>query len=258
MTPQASTRDVAALPTEQDPRWQAVLARDPAADGTFFYSVATTGVYCFPSCAARRANPANVRFHATREDAERAGFRPCKRCKSDRGGEKRHRHASELQVAFGESSLGAVLVARSISGIAAVLLGDDSDALRRDLQERFPLTTLTNGDATLEALVANVVRFVESPARGLDATLDMRGTEFQRQVWCALREIPAGSTATYTDVAERIGRPRSVRAVAQACAANPLAVVVPCHRVLRRDGQLSGYRWGIERKRALLGREAVA
>jgi AraC family transcriptional regulator of adaptative response/methylated-DNA-[protein]-cysteine methyltransferase len=166
--------------------------------------------------------------------------------------------SDEIEVAIGESSLGLVLVARSATGLAAILLGDDRDALRRDVEERFPLATLIDGDATMAKLVTKVAAFIESPARDLEEPLDLRGTEFQRSVWRALREIPAGSTASYTEIANRIGLPKSVRAVAQACAANALAVVVPCHRVVRSDGALSGYRWGVERKRALLAREAGA
>lgn len=237
---------------EQDPRWKTIVARDAAADGTFYYSVETTGVYCLPSCAARPARPENVRFHPTREAAERAGFRPCKRCKPDQRSGPRPR--AEIRFAIGESSLGLVLVAQSPAGLCAVLLGDDSRALQHDLQQRFPGAALTESD-TLDTFAGEVVRFVEAPARGLDVPLDLRGTEFQRRVWQALREIPAGSTRSYADIAQRIGKPGSVRAVAQACAANALAVVVPCHRVVRRDGGLSGYRWGVERKRALLERE---
>ncbi|MDB4877046.1 MAG: O-6-methylguanine methyltransferase [Gemmatimonadetes bacterium] len=166
--------------------------------------------------------------------------------------------SDEIEVAIGESSLGLVLVARSPTGLAAILLGDDRDALRRDVEERFPLATLIDGDATMAKLVTKVAAFIESPARGLEEPLDLRGTAFQRSVWRALREIPAGSTASYTEIANRIGLPKSVRAVAQACAANALAVVVPCHRVVRSDGALSGYRWGVERKRTLLAREAGA
>jgi AraC family transcriptional regulator, regulatory protein of adaptative response / methylated-DNA-[protein]-cysteine methyltransferase len=137
-------------------------------------------------------------------------------------------------------------------------MGDDRDALREDLRRRFPGVTLVDGQggSALGAAVAGVIRFIESPDRHLAMPLDLRGTDFQRAVWRALREIPAGSTASYTDIANRIGRPTSVRAVAQACAANPLAVVVPCHRVVRSDGELAGYRWGLERKRALLDLEA--
>jgi AraC family transcriptional regulator of adaptative response/methylated-DNA-[protein]-cysteine methyltransferase len=251
----AGIRTGTALATETDPRWKAIVARDPAADGTFYYSVRTTGVYCLPSCAARLANPENVRFHSTREDAERAGFRPCKRCKPDQRDVQRA--AEEIQFSAAESSLGLVLVARSATGICAVLLGDDRRALRRDLRRRFPNATLVDGDTTLGTLTKEVIAFVESPARGLDVPLDMRGTEFQRGVWRALREISPGSTASYSDIANRIGAPNAAKEVAEACAANPLAVVVPCHRVIKKDGTLSGYRWGVERKRSLLAREAV-
>jgi len=351
--------DLAAA-TTSDPRWAAVVARSSEADGTFFYSVKTTGVYCRPSCAARMARPENVRFHATREDAEKAGFRPCKRCKPDQPSideqhaamvteacrliessstvptlEELARHAgvstfhfhrifkaltgvtpreyaaaqrgervrkelgktatvtaaiyesgynsngrfygesgqmlgmtpttyragganAEIRFAVGECSLGSILVAQSERGVCAILLGDDPDALARDIQDRFPRATLIGGDAEFETLVAQVVGFVEAPKLGLDLPLDVRGTAFQQRVWQALREIPAGSTASYTEIAGRIGSPRSIRAVAQACAANPLAVAIPCHRVVRTDGELSGYRWGVERKRALLQREARA
>jgi len=349
--------EMRAAATLNDPRWGAVVARDPAADGKFFYSVKTTGVYCRPSCAARTANPENVAFHATAADAERAGFRPCKRCKPDQHSRaaqhaakiaglcrfieaaehvpalaelaeradtspyhlhrvfkaitgvtpktyaaahraKRVRAAlassstvtdaiygagygsngrfyeesnevlgmtptsyragganMEMRFAIGECSLGSILVARSERGVCAILIGDDPDRLARDLQDRFPRAQLIGGDAEFEALVAKVVGFVEAPGLGLDLPLDVRGTAFQQRVWQALREIPAGETVSYTDLARRIGAPKSVRAVAAACAANTLAVAIPCHRVVRNDGGLSGYRWGVERKRALLDRE---
>lgn len=345
--------------TERDPRWAAVKARDPACDGTFYYSVATTGVYCRPSCPARRARPENVRFHLSREDAERAGFRPCKRCRPDLpaganphadkiatacrlidsadklpglaalaaevGLSSYHFHrlfkastgltpkeyaaarrgqrvreqlggaesvtaaifdagfesnarfyesadrllgmkpaayrtggtGTTIRFAIGQCSLGAILVAQSERGICAILMDSDPERLVRDLQDRFPRAELLGGDADFERLVAQVVGFVEAPAIGLDLPLDIRGTAFQQRVWQALRAVPAGETVSYTDIAERIGAPRAVRAVAQACAANPLAVAIPCHRVLRHDGGLSGYRWGVERKRALLAREAA-
>ncbi|MBL6749781.1 MAG: bifunctional DNA-binding transcriptional regulator/O6-methylguanine-DNA methyltransferase Ada [Nevskia sp.] len=350
-----------AAATQADPRWAAVVARDPAADGTFYYSVRTTGVYCRPSCAARLARPENVRFHDTPQAAAAAGFRPCKRCRPDRPA-LAEQHAAkitqacrlieraeelpslaqlarraamspyhfhrlfkaatgltpkayalahragrvrrelgrggttvtqaifgagynsnarfyeksrevlgmtpsayraggadtEIRFAVGQCSLGAILVASSSVGICAILLGDDPDALVRDLQDRFPRATLIGGDAGFETLVARVVGLVEQPALGLDLPLDVRGTAFQQRVWRALQEIPAGATASYTDVARRIGAPRSVRAVAQACGANALAVAIPCHRVVRNDGGLSGYRWGVERKRALLDKEARA
>ncbi|MFM9915703.1 MAG: bifunctional DNA-binding transcriptional regulator/O6-methylguanine-DNA methyltransferase Ada [Rhizobacter sp.] len=345
--------------SENDPRWAAVVARDAASDGRFFYSVRTTGVYCRPSCASRPARPENVAFHATGEDAQRAGFRPCKRCQPDQPPRPEQQAAlvaalcrhiesaeqpptlnalaaqaclsahhlhrvfkavtgltpkayaqahrakrvrqelahsgsvteaildagyasssrfyekstqvlgmtptayraggagAEIRFAIGQCSLGAILVAQSARGVCAILIGDDPDALARDLQDRFPKASLIGGDADFELLVAQVVGFIEAPAIGLDLPLDLRGTAFQQRVWQALREIPAGCTASYTDIARRIGSPASVRAVAQACGANPLAVAIPCHRVVRLDGGLSGYRWGVERKRELLSREAI-
>jgi AraC family transcriptional regulator of adaptative response/methylated-DNA-[protein]-cysteine methyltransferase len=164
--------------------------------------------------------------------------------------------SAEIRFAIGECSLGSILVAKSDYGVCAILLGDDPEALARDLQDRFPRATLIGGDPEFEQMVARVVGFVEAPALGLDLPLDVQGTAFQQRVWQALREIPAGSTVSYTEIAGRIGSPSAVRAVAQACAANPLAVAIPCHRVVRTDGGLSGYRWGVERKRALLEREA--
>ena len=345
--------------TERDPRWTAIVGRDRAADGTFFYSVKTTGVYCRPSCGARLANPANVRFHATIDEAERAGFRPCRRCKPGQPADGMHAakvaaacrtieiavdmpslstlaaqaglspyhfhrvfksatgvtprayaaahrarrvreqlakpsttvteaiyeagfnssgrfyetssqrlgmtpseyrsggaHA-EIRFAVGQCSLGSILVAQSGKGICAILLGDDPDALVRDLQDRFTRAVLIGGDRAFERTVATVVGFVEAPARGLGLPLDVRGTAFQQRVWQALRRIPAGQTVPYAEVARRIGAPSSTRAVAQACAANPLAVAIPCHRVVRTDGSLSGYRWGVDRKQSLLERERV-
>ena len=164
---------------------------------------------------------------------------------------------AEIRFAVGECSLGSILVATSAKGVCAILLGDDPEALLRDLQDRFPKATLVGGEAAFERTVARVVGFVEAPALGLDLPLDVRGTAFQQRVWRALREIPAGTTATYADIAARIGSPKATRAVAQACAANALAVAIPCHRVVRRDGGLSGYRWGVERKRRLLDKEGT-
>jgi len=344
--------------TEKDPRWASVVAHDAQADGTFYYSVKTTGVYCRPSCAARLARPEHVQFHTTCTDAEMAGFRPCKRCQPNKPGlaeqhasivaeacrliaeaeeapdlealanhagmSRYHFHrvfktitgltphdyvvanrmqkvrkklgisstiteamydagynssgrfyetthevlgmtpshfrsggtCTDIRFAIGECSLGSILIARSDRGVCAILLGDDPDVLARDLQDTFPRANLIGGDAEFEQLVASVVGFVEAPAVGLDLPLDIRGTAFQQRVWQALREIPAGSTTSYSEIARRIGSPKSVRAVAQACGANTLAVAIPCHRVVRNDGTLSGYRWGVERKRALLKREA--
>jgi AraC family transcriptional regulator of adaptative response/methylated-DNA-[protein]-cysteine methyltransferase len=165
---------------------------------------------------------------------------------------------ARINFAIGESSLGLILVAKSERGICAILLGDDREMLIEDLQDRFPLATVIGDDCHCDEFLAEVVRFAESPAMGLDLPLDVRGTAFQRRVWEALREVPVGSTASYTDIANRIGSPRSVRAVAQACGANALAIAIPCHRVVRNNGALSGYRWGVERKRMLLDWEARA
>jgi AraC family transcriptional regulator of adaptative response/methylated-DNA-[protein]-cysteine methyltransferase len=166
-------------------------------------------------------------------------------------------HSTEIRFAVGECSLGCVLVAKSTKGVCAILLGDSSKTLARDLHQRFPDATLIADDQDVRQLVAAVVSFAESPAGGLNVPLDVRGTAFQQRVWQALKQIPAGSTASYTDIAKRIGAPQSVRAVAQACGANAIAIAIPCHRVVRNDGALSGYRWGIERKRALLDREGA-
>jgi AraC family transcriptional regulator of adaptative response/methylated-DNA-[protein]-cysteine methyltransferase len=165
---------------------------------------------------------------------------------------------ADIHFAVGECSLGSILVARSERGVCAILLGGEPDELARDLQDRFPQARLIGGDAGFETLVAQVVGFVEAPALGLDLPLDVRGTAFQQRVWQVLRQVPPGSTVSYAEVARRIGAPGSARAVAQACGANALAVAIPCHRVVRNDGALSGYRWGVERKQALLRKEGVS
>lgn len=344
--------------TAHDPRWASVVSRDPKADSTFYYSVKTTGVYCHPSCRSRLARPENVRFHATCEDAEKAGFRPCKRCipnqpgwgnrhtktviaacrfieksekapnlkelaayaglsiyhfhrlfkattgltpkeyvtahRANRVRTQLHRRGTvtdaiyeagynssgrfyettneilgmtpstyrdggawtTIRFAVEECSLGTILVANSERGICAIFLGDDPEQLTRDLQNQFPHAHLIGGDAGFEHLVAKVVGFVEVPARDWDLPLDVRGTAFQQRVWKALQGIPAGSTASYADIARRISSPKSIRAVARACGTNVIAVAIPCHRVVRTNGEMSGYRWGIERKRALLEQEA--
>ena len=162
----------------------------------------------------------------------------------------------EIRFAVGQTSLGAILVASSKKGVASILLGDDPDELVRNLQDRFPKAHLVGDDHGYEALIAQVVGCVETPGIGLSLPLDVRGTAFQQRVWQALQEIPPGETVSYAEVARRIGSPKAVRAVAAACAANNLAVAIPCHRVVRTDGGLSGYAWGVERKRALLDREA--
>lgn len=167
-------------------------------------------------------------------------------------------HQALIRFAVGQCSLGSILVAATDKGVCAILLGEDPEALVRDLQDRFDRAELVGGDAKFETLVAKVVGLVERPSLGHDLPLDVRGTAFQQRVWQALQAIPAGATASYAQIAEQIGQPSAVRAVAQACGANALAVAIPCHRVVRTDGALSGYRWGVERKQALLEREAAA
>lgn len=162
-----------------------------------------------------------------------------------------------IYFAVGQCALGAILVAQSARGVCAIFLGDDPAQLLNDLQDQFANAELIGADSRFEQLIAHVVGFVEQPALGLNLPLDVQGTAFQERVWQALREVPAGQRVSYTDIAERIGAPKAVRAVALACAANRIAVAIPCHRVVRRDGDLSGYRWGVERKRQLLERETA-
>lgn len=190
----------------------------------------------------------NGRFYAAAES--RLGMTPSQHRAGGDG--------AEVRFAVGECSLGSILVAATDRGVCAIQLGDDPDELVRALQDRFPRADLVGADTAFEATVAAVVGLVEDPAQGFDLPLDIRGTAFQERVWRALQEIPAGTTATYAEVARRIGSPTSVRAVAGACGANRIAVAIPCHRVVRTDGSLSGYRWGVERKRALLEREGAA
>jgi len=190
----------------------------------------------------------NGRFYAN--SSEMLGMKP----KDYRDGGR----GTAIRFAVSKCSLGSILVAASEKGICAIFLGDDPAALTNDLAKRFPKAQLIAGDRKFQDLVARVIRFVEAPRTGLDLPLDLRGTVFQRRVWEALREIPIGTTSSYSEIAKRIGASKSVRAVARAIASNRLAVVVPCHRVLRRDGSISGYRWGVERKRSLLEKEQVA
>ena len=164
----------------------------------------------------------------------------------------------EIHFAIAQCSLGAILVARSMKGVCAITIGEDPDALARDVQDRFPNARLIGADPDFERLVAQVVGFVEEPRTGLDLPLDVRGSAFEQRVWQALRDIPVGKTASYSEIARRIGEPGAARAIARACAANTIAVAIPCHRVVRKDGALSGYRWGVERKRALLEKEQRA
>lgn len=345
---------------DDDARWLAVQQRDKSADGHFYYSVRTTGVYCKPSCAARPALRKNVAFHDSCAAAEAVGFRPCKRCKPDQpaleerqaqavaqacrlidqaetpldlatladavGISRYHFHrlfkahtgvtpkvyadgrraermrqqlpgsasvtaamydagfnssgrfyeqsgnqlgmkpgayrkggsGEHIRFAVAQSWLGPVLVAATAKGICAVTLGDDADVLVKDLQDRFPKAELVGGDADFEHLVAQVLGAIAKPGGGINLPLDVRGTAFQQQVWQALRAVPSGVTLTYSELAERIGNPAAVRAVAGACASNHIAVLIPCHRIVRLDGNLSGYRWGVERKRALLLQESQA
>lgn len=165
---------------------------------------------------------------------------------------------AHLTFAVGICSLGALMVARNAAGICAILLGDTRTDVLNELQRRFPLAAMIEDDHRAARLFRKVTALVESPKTASDLPLDMRGTPFQQRVWRALRDIPVGSTVSYAEIAQRIGASSAVRAVAQACAANRLAIAIPCHRVVRSDGALSGYRWGIERKRMLLQREACA
>lgn len=235
--------------TTDDARWEAMRRRDRDLDGAFFIAVRTTGVYCLASCAGRPLRQ-NVEFHDTRESARAAGFRPCRRCKPDQPRETL-RHATVT------TRLGLALIARSDAGLRLVILGDDAETLFHDLERRFRSARLTPDAEGLAADLEAVARRIDRPDAPLALPLDAQGTELQKAVWAALRAIPVGTTASYVEVARSIGRPTAARAVAQACGANPLAVITPCHRVVRADGGLSGYRWGVERKAALLQREAA-
>lgn len=233
-----------------DGRWDAVQRRDRNADGAFLFAVKTTGVYCRPGCSGGPLRR-NVVFYLTAAGARADGFRPCKRCRPDAPRETL-RHATV------DTELGLALAAVSDQGLRVVILGDDAGALRDDLARRFPNARLAPDAAGLDDLLVRIRRLIADPSAPADLPLDARGTALQQRVWAALRQIPAGRTASYADIARAVGRPTAARAVAQACGANPLAVVTPCHRVVRADGGLSGYRWGVERKRALLDREARA
>jgi AraC family transcriptional regulator of adaptative response/methylated-DNA-[protein]-cysteine methyltransferase len=238
-------------PTYQndDARWDAMRAKDRAAEGAFYIGVHTTGVYCVASCGGRPLRK-NVAFYATREDARAAGLRACLRCKPGT-------HRETLRWGVVPTSFGLALVARSDAGLRLVTLGDDAEALKADLEKRFKHARIVPDAEGLAEDLKAVAGRIDHPDGALGLPIDARGTELQQVVWAALREIPAGETASYADIARAIGRPSAFRAVAQACGANPLAVITPCHRVVRADGGLSGYRWGVERKRALLAREAA-
>lgn len=234
----------------EDARWAALEVRDRDADGAFLFAVTTTGVYCRPSCSGRPLRK-NVRFYSTAEAARADGYRACRNCRPDEARET-------LRWTTVDTDLGVALVAASDGGVRAITLGDDARALADDLAARFPKARLVEDAGGLSDLAARVRALIADPATRTDLPLAEAGTDLQRAVWAALRAIPAGTTASYADIARAVGRPSAVRAVAQACGANLLAVVTPCHRVVRSDGGLSGYRWGVERKRALLAREGVA
>ncbi|QDU39940.1 Bifunctional transcriptional activator/DNA repair enzyme Ada [Maioricimonas rarisocia] len=339
-----------------DDRWQAVLNRDPAADGMFYYAVRTTGIYCRPVCTARRPNRSNVEFFESAPEAERHGYRSCLKCRpheavsplpeavltacrtidaadappsledlgrkvglspghlhrlfrstigmtprqyAEAGRAERFRrrlqqrepvthalHAAGYQSAStlyesagetlgmtpahyrnggtGESiraavvrcSLGWIAVAATERGVCMVEPGDDSAELESLVTSRFPNAEVDGNDDQFRQWVSQLVSCVDGLDDGQQLPLDLKGTVFQRRVWTLLRSIPPGTTITYTELAKKLGKPTAARAVASACAANQLAVVVPCHRVVRSDGSLSGYRWGVERKRELLDRES--
>ncbi len=339
------------------PFFDALTRRDKAADGVFFYAVATTGVYCLPSCAAKNPRPENTRYYATAAAAEADGFRPCKRCRPNeadanatliaaacrqieaaetpfglaalaassglspshfhrlfkavtgvtpkayavalRAGRARQalgggasvtaaiydagygapsrfyaeaaaglgmapkRFAAgaagqKIEFAAAPCSLGIVLAARTGGKICAISLGDDAAALQAGLARMFRKAEIAPAGPDFAAMLADIVTLVDAPGRPANLPLDIAGTAFQRRVWQALRAVPAGRTVSYTELAALVGAPKSVRAVAAACAANRLAVAIPCHRAVRADGGLAGYRWGLERKQKLLAAEKNA
>jgi AraC family transcriptional regulator of adaptative response/methylated-DNA-[protein]-cysteine methyltransferase len=239
-----------------DERWQAVANRDHSYDGRFVTAVKTTGIYCRPSCSAR-PHRKNVEFYDTPAQAEAAGYRACKRCKPDqeqlpygKGGKN-----MSIHYAIEPCSLGYVLVGVTARGVCSVMLGDSPTQLVDALYDEYPAAIITPDDDLSEP-VNTVLRYMEGAS--FDLPLDVQATPFQQQVWDALRAIPYGDTRTYTEIAREIGKPDAVRAVANACAANQVALVIPCHRVVREDGTLGGYKWGLERKRALLHQERMA
>lgn len=356
--PVDSRRGEQASVVTRDPRWSAVVARSVAADGTFVFAVRTTGVFCRPSCSARRPRPENVEFFVSSKLAERAGYRACKRCTPEREAPSRRQaqlvarlcrliesaeraptlrelsemaglssfhlqrlfravtgvtprafaaaHRAErarrelgrgasvtkaiyaagysstgrfyaetdarlgmrpnrfrahgageaIEFAVGKSSLGAVLVAATERGVCAILLGDTAAELELDVRRRFSRAQCRRGGRAFTKTVAAVVALIEEPAACLELPIDIRGTAFQQRVWQALQDIPVGQTISYAELARRVGSANGSRAVARACASNALAVVVPCHRVVRANGDLAGYRWGIARKQQLLDRES--
>ncbi|MBE8158070.1 MAG: bifunctional DNA-binding transcriptional regulator/O6-methylguanine-DNA methyltransferase Ada [Betaproteobacteria bacterium] len=334
--------------TENDCRWRAVLQRAPAA---FIYAVKTTGVYCLPQCAAKKPLRKNTEFFARTEDAARAGYRPCKKCRpdsppgeqriaaacrrleetdapplaelaADAGISARHFHRifsrlagitpkqyaqqarrekwrnnlprakritdavydsgfgsgarayenvyadlgmtpaarknggekTAIQYAAAGCFLGRVLVAATARGVCAINFGDSDSALRAELLAQFPAAAVFRGGKQFRALVQKTAKSIAAP-RAVDLPPDIQGTVFQQKVWRALQQIPFGQTAAYSKIAAQIGAPKAARAVAAACAKNPLAAAIPCHRAVGKDGNLRGYRWGLKRKKALLARE---
>ncbi|MFN8140479.1 MAG: methylated-DNA--[protein]-cysteine S-methyltransferase [Fimbriimonadales bacterium] len=230
--------------------WRAVEARDSSQNGVFYYGVKSTGVYCLPSCSSKTPNQENVEFFNSCDDAEQSGYRPCKRCKPDSFSQK-----SVIEFATWTSPIGEILVARTAQGICALFLGDDAAQLERDLVAMFPDDQVQKNLPSLAADILAVTEHIESPKSEFSRPLDPRGTEFQKAIWNELRKIPVGSAITYSRLASNVGAPGAVRAVARACATNPIAILIPCHRVIRSDGTLAGYRWGVERKLKLLERE---
>jgi AraC family transcriptional regulator, regulatory protein of adaptative response / methylated-DNA-[protein]-cysteine methyltransferase len=254
--------------SEEEPSLE-TLANAVGRSSSYFHRIfkAITGVTPKTYAAARRAGKVRQRLtwgSSVTEAIYDAGFNSSGRFyekSSEMLGMTPSRYRAggpneELKFAIGQTSLGAILVASSEKAVAAILLGDDPDKLARDLQDRFPRAHLVGGDHEYEVLVARIVGFIEAPRIGLNLPLDVRGTAFQQRVWQALRKIPPGATVSYSEIARSIGAPKAARAVAEACAENNLAVAIPCHRVVRNDGALSGYAWGVERKRVLLDREA--
>jgi AraC family transcriptional regulator, regulatory protein of adaptative response / methylated-DNA-[protein]-cysteine methyltransferase len=344
--------------SSEDVRWQALVQRDPQADGAFFYGVKTTGIYCRPVCPSRLPNRENTQFFDTWQQAEEAGFRPCKRCTPhqseapntaadaiaracdiiaeaekepslnelaeavglsphhfhrlfkkatgvtpkqymmekraarlrenlqgpgsvtdaiyDAGYESSSRFYEKAESSLGmkpleykkggegvtisyavvQSYLGWVLVAVTERGICQIDFADTPEVLETRLEERFSKADLRRDDPRITAIVSQTVAFLEAPAPDFSLPLDVQGTAFQKRVWAALQEIQPGKTVSYSDIAQRIGNPKAARAVARACASNKIAVAIPCHRVLRSNGELGGYRWGLARKRRILEREA--
>lgn len=232
-------------------RLAAILARDTGADGGFVYGVRTTGVYCRPGCPGRRPRRENIEIFADPATARAAGYRACRRCHPDTP-----RPAPRFATAA--TSLGRLLVAAGNHGLRAVLLGESIPELEAALRERFAKAVITADEAGLAKLAASLVALVETPGTPPpDLAIELEGSPFETAVWRALQQIPAGETRSYAAIARALGRPTAARAVARACARNPLALLVPCHRVVRGDGGLGGYRWGVARKRALLAREGA-